>query len=181
VGIPDSIEYVAVAHALSTRDGKIGWYSHFHILDPKETASWRNADGSPRMRMLRDGTVTDEPFEPTPEERDRADWFWETGLQMQRDGRTLGQSIQGRETALPCAGGKCIVRATAHQIALVEYPHNPDASVEGLGSEMAKGEAPVVIMLASEIRRRRLFGITSLDAAIVVARKSLRQSGVYRE
>jgi hypothetical protein len=184
IGIPDSVEHAGVGHSLADRDGKVGWYSHFHLIDRKDPASWRNPDGSPRSRMLRDGTVTGEPFTPTAEELDRADRLWELGLRLQREGRTIGQSIQGRETVVPCEDGKRVVRAKVHQIALIEFMHNPDATVESLGGEMAKGVPPIVVELAARLLRqpaiRRRYNICTKEHAILAAGRLLRAKGIYQ-
>ena len=183
VGIIDSIEYVGPEHPLALRDGKVGWYDQFHFFDAADPASWRNPDGTPRKRMLRDGTVTDIPVEPTPEELKRADALWKLGLELQAEGRTIGQSIQGRETAVPCEGGKCILRARVYQIAAIEFPHNPDATVEGLGAEMAKGESAHVARLANRLLReptiRARFNVRTPEAALRAARRLLREESIH--
>lgn len=185
IGIPERVEFCGPGSELSTRDGKVGYYDWGHILDRNDPLSWSNPDGTPRMRMLKDGTVTDEPFVPTREELDRADWFWDRGLKMQQEGRTLGQSIQGRKSTQPCADGRCIVRARVNQIAILEYPHNPDATIETMDGQLAKGssspqEAPIVLALAARLqqfctRSRPL----SLPAACEAARTILRNKGIF--
>ena len=183
IGLPDRLEHAPAGHDLADRDGKVGWYTWFHLADPKDRASWLNPDGTSRSRMLRDGTVTDEPWDPTPEEKDRADYHWESGLAMQREGRTKGLSIQGRETVIPDDGGHQIVRASAHQVAIIDQPHNPEATIEGFGREMAKGEAPIVVALADRFLRdpvlRRRFQITDSDVACSIARHALKEMRLY--
>lgn len=184
-GIPDKVEYVGPDHELAARDAKVGSYIWFHLFDRADPASWRNPDGSERMRMLHGGTVTDEPFAPTPEELDRAEATYADGIRDQRDGRVTGLSIQGRETALPIGDGdKAIVRASAHQVATIRLPHNPDATIEGWGDEMAKGEAPIVVSLAEKLLKeprtlRLRLAIHNREEAIAKARRFLRETGIY--
>ena len=179
IGIPHEARFVGPEDELAHAQGKVGYWNAGHLIDRHDDRTWLSPDGSIRYRMTKRGEVTDEPWIPTPEELDLADHLWELGRKLQKTGRTLGFSIQGRKTKIKNGKDKArIVYATVHQCAILPYPHNYDATIEVMGKGM--GESPDVLALARALLmplRRGRYRLTE-DEAITAAREILKRRGV---
>jgi len=180
LGIPHSWVFSGLDDTRAQEHGKVGCWTNGHIIDRAQPASWANLDGSPRFRMLKDGTVVDRPWDPTPEEKDRADYYYETGVKSQGEGRTLGFSIQGKKAVSPSSDGtKQITYGIVTQCAVLPYPHNYDATVEWMGKGLS--ESPETLALANALLmpgRNRRYRLNSQQEAITAARRLLMARGV---
>lgn len=179
IGIPQSARFVGLSDPLANEQSKVGYYTDGHLVARGEPNSWLSLDGSQRFRMAKDGTVSNKPYEPTPEEFDKADHYFETGRDLQRGGRVLGFSLQGKKATRPGPDGtREITYALWDQLAVLPYPHNYDATIESMGK--GRGESPDVLALARALMfpvRNRRYRLTE-NEAIDAARRLLIQRGV---
>lgn len=127
VGVPLGVEYHDGTTPLSLAHRKVGWWLWFKLFDPDDPDSWAGM----------------EP--PTAVEQKRANYYWELAPLLLAAGRPLGLSIQGGSRASP--DGSAILHAFVDEVAVVEYPSNPDCTVEHVG--------PVALPLAKGVETSR--------------------------
>lgn len=116
VGLPSSLEFHDGATALSQTHRKVGFWGAGHLFDAEEPQSWAGLSAM-----------------PSREEFERADYLWTLGTRLQKGPRPLAFSVEGTMRLSPCRSR--ILSAAVERCAVLEYPHNPDATVEA----MAKG------------------------------------------
>ena len=113
VGRPLALEYHDGTTALSRRDGKLGWWLWSRLYDRNDPDSW-------------DGYTM-----PSPAEFARANYYWVVLQLLLASGRPGGYSIQGFSCLTPDRGSA--VMTDVRHVALVEYPVNPDCTIEHVG------------------------------------------------
>lgn len=118
VGIPQTLEFHDGTTDLSRLHRKVGFWTRGHLFERGVPESWA---------LLGE--------EPTGEEFDHADECWDLANGLLKGSRALGFSVEGRMRLSPCRSR--ILAAKVDRAALLEYPHNPDATAEA----MAKGAA----------------------------------------
>lgn len=112
VGVPELIEFHDGTTELSQAHRKVGFWGTGHLFERGVPESW---DGLP---------------EPTQEEFDRADYCWGLATDLKKGPRPLGFSAEGRMRMSPCRTR--ILAAWVAKSAVLEFPHNPDATAEPL-------------------------------------------------
>lgn len=118
VGIPHSLEFHDGTTALSQMHRKVGFWNRGHLFDRGEPVSWEPVG-----------------VQPSDMEFEHADECWNLATGMFKGARALGFSVEGTMRLSPCRSR--ILAATVKRAALLEYPHNPDATAEA----MVKGAA----------------------------------------
>lgn len=115
VGIGTALGFHGPGSELAQDHGKVGWWTAGHLWDRNDPNSW--------------SLYTD--YRPTPQDLDRADYFWDlaTGPLRGAD-RTLGFSVDGLMRTSPCR--RRIIWAAVQEVALAVGPANPDCTVEVL-------------------------------------------------
>lgn len=115
VGIGTALGFHGPGSELAQDHGKVGWWTAGHLWDRADPSSWT--------------LYTD--YRPTPQDLDRADYFWDlaTGPLRGAD-RTLGFSVDGLMRTSPCR--RRIIWAAVQEVALAVGPANPDCTVEVL-------------------------------------------------
>jgi len=117
VGIPQALEYHDGSTHLSQLHRKVGFWTRGHLFEEGNEASWA-ALGK----------------KPTKKEFEHADQCWELA-DLEKGSRGLGFSVEGKMRLSRCKSR--ILKASVVRAALLEFPHNPDATAEA----MAKGLA----------------------------------------
>lgn len=108
VGIPTELEYHDETSPLAKAHRKVGWWTEGHLFDRHDPESWTRFGA-----------------EPTAEDLDRADYYWQLGQLLKGTPRALGISAHGKMLLSPC--GKRIIWAKVQHAAVCEVPQNPDS------------------------------------------------------
>lgn len=112
VGLPETLEFHDGNTDLSRTHRKVGFWGTGHLFDQALPESWKGVQ------------------EPSREEFAKADHCWDLATNLCKGPRTLGFSVEGTMQLSPCRSR--ILRASVSKAAVLEYPHNPDATAEAM-------------------------------------------------
>lgn len=127
VGLPVMLEFHDGTTALSKAHGKLGFWTAGHLFDRADPNSWE--------------LYTD--HKPSPEDLDRADYYWALSDLLKGLPRPLGISCEGK-MALDKATRTKILFAIVENAAVCEIPKNADATLEQM--EFAVAQGPLEIL-----------------------------------
>lgn len=114
VGVGTSLEFHDGSTEMSKSHRKVGFWTAGHLFDRNDPKSWE--DWLPQERW------------PSPQELDRADFYWQLGQLLKGTPRPLGFSAEGGMMLSPCH--KRILKARVDRVSICQVPVGPDATVE---------------------------------------------------